>query len=49
MTRPSGALAFPKLATAIEVGCPLLLQIAPLLNIFGPPAAAATSSSARLT
>jgi hypothetical protein len=38
---PVGALAFPKLATAIELGCPLLLQLAPLLNIFEGPAAAA--------
>jgi len=38
---PVGALAFPKLATAIELGCPLLLQIAPLLNIFEAPSAAA--------
>jgi hypothetical protein len=31
---PVGALAFPRLATAIEAGCPLLVKIAPMLNIF---------------
>ena len=42
---PVGAQAFPRLAKAIEVGCPLLLQLAPLLNIFGPPAAAARGAA----
>jgi hypothetical protein len=36
---PVGALAFPKLATAIELGCPLLLQLAPLLDMGAAPAA----------
>jgi hypothetical protein len=34
---PVGAKAFPKLAPAIEAGCPLLVQLAPLLNIFESP------------
>jgi hypothetical protein len=34
-------VAFPRLATAIELGCPLLLQIAPLLDIFSAPSTAA--------
>jgi hypothetical protein len=42
---PVGALAFPRLATAIEVGCPLLLKIAPMLNIFEAPSAAARGSA----
>jgi hypothetical protein len=31
---PVGAAAFPKLALAIETGCPLLLRLAPMLDIF---------------
>jgi hypothetical protein len=38
---PVGALAFPKLAVAIEAGCPLLVQLGPLLNIFQDHAPAA--------
>jgi hypothetical protein len=34
---PVGSLAYPKLAPAIEAGCPLLLQLAPLLDIFSAP------------
>jgi hypothetical protein len=34
---PLGAQVFPKLALAIEASCPLLVQLAPLLNIFEAP------------
>jgi hypothetical protein len=38
---PVGAQAYPKLALAIETGCPLLLRLAPMLDLFSGTTAGA--------